>query len=99
MCFSTNLILRIGFEPADSRVIDLKIKQAQERGAKLINLCSGENDLGFLKQIAKAVVATGKADKLEGIDEFKASLEGVEVSVEAQAIADEYMKANNLQIA
>ena len=95
---STNLILRIGYEAADSRVIDLKIKQAQERGAKLINLCSGENDLGYLKQIAKAIVNTGKADKLEGIEEFKASLEGVEVSAEAQAVADEYMKAKKAMI-
>ena len=95
---STNLIMRIGYEAADSRVIDLKIKQAQERGAKLINLCSGENDLGYLKQIAKAIVNSGKADKLEGIEEFKASLEGVEVSAEAQAVADEYMKAKKAMI-
>ena len=38
---STNLILKIGFDENNSRVIDIKIKQASEAGAKVINLCSG----------------------------------------------------------
>ena len=52
---STNVILRVGFEDNDSRVISLKMKQAAEAGANVINLCNGENDLGFLKEIAKAI--------------------------------------------
>lgn len=77
---STNLILRIGFKDEDSRVIALKMKQAEEAGAKVINLCSGENSVGFLKEIAKAIIDSGKAKKVAGYDEFAASVASVKVS-------------------
>lgn len=95
---STNLILKVGFKDEDSRVIALKIKQAEEAGAKVMNLCNGQNDLGFLKEIAKAIVESGKAKKPAGYDEFVASLDGVVVSPEAQAIADEYLAAKKAMI-
>ena len=95
---STNLILRIGFKEEDSRVIALKMKQAEENGAKVINLCSGENSLGFLKEIAKAIIESGKAKKVAGYDEFAASLEGVTVSEAAKAIADQYLAAKKAMI-
>lgn len=95
---STNLILKVGFKDEDSRVIALKIKQAEEAGAKVMNLCNGQNDLGFLKEIAKAIVESGKAKKPAGYDEFVASLDGVVISPEAQAIADEYLAAKKAMI-
>ena len=95
---STNLILRIGFKDEDSRVIALKMKQAEEAGAKVINLCSGENSVGFLKEIAKAIIDSGKAKKVAGYDEFAASVASVKVSDEAKAIADQYLAAKKAMI-
>lgn len=95
---STNLILKVGFKDEDSRVIALKIRQAEEAGAKVMNLCNGQNDLGFLKEIAKAIVESGKAKKPAGYDEFIASLDGIVVSQEAQTIADEYLSAKKAMI-
>ncbi|MBS6799572.1 MAG: FAD-dependent oxidoreductase [Firmicutes bacterium] len=95
---STNLILRIGFKDEDSRVIALKMKQAEEAGAKVINLCNGENSVGFLKEIAKAIIDSGKAKKVAGYDEFAASVASVKVSDEAKAIADQYLAAKKAMI-
>lgn len=95
---STNLILKVGFEDAKSRVIALKIKQAEEAGAKVVTLCNGENSLGFLKEIAKAIIDSGKAKKVSGYDEFAASLDNVKVSDEAKAIADQYLAAKKAMI-
>lgn len=95
---STNLILKVGFKDEDSRVIALKIRQAEEAGVKVMNLCNGQNDLGFLKEIAKAIVESGKAKKPAGYDEFVASLDGIVISPEAQAIADEYLAAKKAMI-
>lgn len=95
---STNLILKVGFEDAKSRVIALKIKQAEEAGAKVVTLCNGENSLGFLKEIAKAIIDSGKAKKVSGYDEFAAALDNVKVSDEAKAIADQYLAAKKAMI-
>lgn len=95
---STSLILKVGFEDAKSRVIALKIKQAEEAGAKVVTLCNGENSLGFLKEIAKAIIDSGKAKKVSGYDEFAASLDNVKVSDEAKAIADQYLAAKKAMI-
>lgn len=95
---STNLILKVGFEDAKSRVIALKIKQAEEAGAKVVTLCNGENSLGFLKEIAKAIIDSGKAKKVSGYDEFAASLDNVKVNDEAKAIADQYLAAKKAMI-
>ena len=69
------------------------MKQAAETGAKIIDVCNGENSVGFLKEIAKAIIESGKAKKPAGYDEFEASLKDVKVSEEAKAIADEYLAA------
>ncbi len=95
---STNLILKVGFEDSASRVIALKIRQAEEAGAKVMSVCNGENSLGFLKEIAKAIIDSGKAKKVAGFDEFAASVAGVKVSAEAQAIADAYLAAKKAMI-
>ena len=95
---STNVILKIGFDENNSRVIAVKMKQAEEAGAKVINLCSGENDLGFLKEIAKAIIDSGKAKKVAGYDEFAASLADVKVSERAKEIADTYLAAKKAMI-
>ncbi len=109
---STNYILAVGYNKVDNPVIELKIKQASEAGAKvaLINPAdypqrmhnlSAEvyaDDLGFLKQIAKAIVDSGKGADIEGYEAFAASLADVAVSDEAKAIADDYMAAKKAMI-
>lgn len=95
---STNLILKVGFKDEDSRVISLKIKQAEEAGAKVMTICNGENSLSMLKEIAKAIIDSGKAMKPAGYDEFAASLSSVTVSDEAKAMADAYMSAKKAMI-
>ena len=95
---STNLIITVGYSShneMNNPVINLKIKQAVEKGAKLIEI-DGSKDVSFLKEIAKAVIALkGTPCEACGIDctALVESLKDVKVSSEAQAIADEYMKA------
>jgi formate dehydrogenase major subunit len=102
---STNFILKVGFIAEESRVIDLKIRQAEEAGAKVMSVCGCGGvceedacDLTTLKGIAKAIVESGKAKKVAGYDEFAASLEGVTVSEAAKAIADQYLAAKKAMI-
>ena len=110
---STELILAVGFNAASNPVIHLKMKQAAERGAKvvLINPEGYEqtmpyltkeiytaNDLGFVKQIAKAVADSGKGSDIAGYDGFAASLGNVDVSEEAKAVADMYLGAKKAMI-
>ena len=95
---STNVILKVGFNDEDSRVISLKLKQAAEAGARIIDVCNGENSLGFLKEIAKAIVDSGKAKQAEAYDAFAASLANVKVSDAAKEIADAYLGAKKAMI-
>ena len=95
---STNVILKVGFNDEDSRVISLKLKQAAEAGARIIDVCNGENSLGFLKEIAKAIIDSGKAKKAEGYDAFAASLANVKVFDAAKEIADAYLGAKKAMI-
>ena len=95
---STNVILKVGFNDEDSRVISLKLKQAAEAGARIIDVCNGENSLGFLKEIAKAIVDSGKAKQAEGYDAFAASLANVKVFDAAKEIADAYLGAKKAMI-
>ena len=109
---STNYILAIGFNAVDNPVIQLKMKQAAERGAKvaLVNPEGFEQHmayaspvvyaegLGFLKEIAKALIDAGCGADLNGIDALKESLSGVSVSEEAAAIAADYQAAKKAMI-
>ena len=109
---STNFILAVGYNAVDNPVIQIKMKQATEAGAKLVLVNPGEfpqhlnnvikevyaDDLGFLKEIAKAIVDAGKGADLEGFDAFAASLEGVAVSDDAKEIADMYLGAKKAMI-
>lgn len=109
---STNLILLVGFVPKDNPVILLKIRQAIKNGAKLIavnpetlpipgaeKFVAPENNVTFLKEIAKALIDAGKVPAIaEGFEEFKASLENTVVSDEAKEIAEQYAAANKAMI-
>ncbi len=109
---STNFILAVGYNAVDNPVIQIKMKQATEAGAKLAPINPGDfpqhlnnvtkevyaDDLGFLKEIAKAIVDAGKGADLEGFDAFAASLMDVTVSEDAKEIADMYLGAKKAMI-
>ncbi len=107
---STDFILVAGFSAADSPLIRIKLNQAAKNGVRVIIVNPPEEkldiagcimnveseDLGMLKEIAKAMTDSGK--RAEGIEEFRASLEDVKVSETAQQIADMYMNAKKAMI-
>lgn len=110
---STNVIIAVGYNTTDNPVINLKMKQAAEAGAKVVlinpegyeqhmNFLEKEiytaNDLGFLKAVAKAVVDSGKGKDVAGYEAFAASLNDVEVCDEAKAVADLYLGAKKAMI-
>ena len=92
---STNVILRVGFKPEDSRVIDIKCKQAAEAGAVVIDI----DDNDTLKGFAKAVLDAEKAGKdIPGYAEYAESLKDATVAEDAKAIADKYLGAKKAMI-
>ena len=110
---STNLILAVGFNASDNPVIQLKMKQASEAGAKVVLINPEEyvqhidylnkavytkNDLSFLKEVAKAIVDSGKGAGVAGYEEFAASVKDAAVSDDAKAIADMYLEAKKAMI-
>jgi formate dehydrogenase major subunit len=96
---STEAILAVGFDWAENPVMRIKLKQAAEAGAKVVLIdpegeekrlgfphrsVGAKNGLGFLKELAKAIVDGGKAVKADGFDAFAADLEGVKPSARAR---------------
>lgn len=117
---STDLILAVGFNATDNPVIQLKMKQAAEAGAKvvLVNpegyeqrmnyltkevyVPTGQNHLGFLKAMTKAVAESGKGKELAGYDELMADLQEFAICDMANAAAKEiagmYLNAKKAMI-
>lgn len=110
---STGVILAVGFNATDNPVIQLKMKQAAERGVKVILVNPAgypqrmgyltkevytDNDLSFVRQIAKAVADNEKGRNVAGYEEFAAGLSDVTVGEEAAEIAEMYMSAKKAMI-
>ena len=110
---ATEVILVTGFHTVLNPVIQLKLKQAAEAGAKVVlinpegyeqhfefatKVVYTKNDTSFLKEIAKALLDMGKTSKAEGFDDFAASLAKVTVSEDAKAIAELYGNAKKAMI-
>lgn len=111
---STNVIVTFGFVMENNPVIQLKLKQAAEQGAKVyvINpegykvnnfdfatkVVYVENDLNAVKEMAKALIEMGKVSSIDNFDEFKASLDTVFVSDEIKEIANAYAGAKKAMI-
>ncbi len=110
---STDVILSVGFDTPANPVIELKMRKAAENGAKVIvvnpkgfeqhmtfaeKAVYTENNIGILKEIAKALLDTGKKSDAEGFEEFKSSLKDVKVSMEAKEIAELYGNAKKAMI-
>lgn len=110
---ATEVILASGFFTAANPVIQLKLKQAAEAGAKvvLINPIGFEqhfefstkevyvnNDVSFLKEVAKALLDMGRKSEAEGFDEFSASIANIDPSDDATEIATLYGNAKKAMI-
>ncbi len=113
---STDTIILVGSNIMDNHTVaGLKIKRAAESGAKLIVINAENtkiddyadikvrpnNDIVFLKQIAKALIDGGfkcKNNNCEGLQEFKESLSKIEVSPEAADIAQIYGNSKSAMI-
>ena len=110
---STQVILVTGFVAANNPVILLKIKQAAEKGAKVVLMnpkgfeqkfpfahqaIYTKNDLSSLQELAKALMDLGKIGKGDGYKEFKKSLDGVKVSKDITEIAKLYAEAKKAMI-
>ena len=102
---STNVIVLVGTDVMKEHAsFGIKIRQAVERGAKLVTINNNPSsqeaqeaaiymngdDTKVLKAVLKALVNAGaKAD-----DEFASSLEGTQTTAEAEKIAEMLLKAN-----
>jgi formate dehydrogenase major subunit len=111
---STQVILAIGGDfVKDYTIAALKIKEAVNKGAKLIQInhrhnkvddwaaetISVDNDVTFLKEIAKYLIDNSKqVIKAEGYEGFKASLEGIHVSEAAEKVGRAYLDAKKAMI-
>ena len=110
---ATEVILVTGFNTVLNPVIQIKIKQAAEAGAKvvLINPVGAEqhfgfatkvlyvkNDLTFLKEVAKALLDMGKTSKADGFADFADSLAKVAASDDAKEVASLYGNAKKAMI-
>lgn len=110
---STDLILSIGYNTVDNPVIQIKMRKAAEAGAKVIVVnpeeypqhmdfavksVSTDNDLSFIKALAKAIVDSGRGQTIAGYDEFAASLKDVAVDDQAKEIAELYLNAKKAMI-
>ena len=111
---STNVIIAFGFIMENNPVIQLKLKQAAEEGAKvyLINpigyevanfdfatkVVYTEDSVESVKEIAKALIDMGKVSSADNFHEFKDSLENIVVSDELQEVANAYALAKKAMI-
>lgn len=111
---SADLVLMIGYNSTDNPVIHIKARQAAQNGAKVIlinpkeykqdrfefahKVIYTENDMSFLNGMAKAMIDAGASSDKTGFEQFKTSLENVQVSEEAKEIADMYLAASKAMI-
>ena len=111
---STNVIVAFGFVMENNPVIQLKLKQAAEAGAKVyvINpkeytvnnfdfatkVVYVENDVKAVKEMAKALIDMGKVSSVDNFEEFKASLDDVCVSDDIKEIAGDYANAKKAMV-
>ena len=110
---STEVILVVGFEPRDNEVIRLKLKQAAERGRKVIfinprgvdhdydfayKVINTKNDISVLKEIAAAMIADGVKSSAKNFNNFKKDVKDVKVSAAMAEVAELYADAKKAMI-
>lgn len=111
---ATDVILAIGFKAENNPILGIKLKKAVKNGAKLLFVNPSEykisnygfdaktiytsNDIGKLKEIAKALIDMGKTCNAQGFEQFKNSLKNIVVSDEMKEIAEIYANAKKAMI-
>ncbi len=111
---ATDVILAIGFKAENNPILGIKLKKAVKNGAKLLFVNPSEykisnygfdaktvytsNDIGKLKEIAKALIDMGKTCDAQGFEQFKNSLKNIVVSDEMKEIAEIYANAKKAMI-
>ena len=110
---STEVVLAVGFDAAANQVMRVKLMQAAKEGVKVVLInpkgleqehmdfvsksIYTDDNLGFLKQVAKALTEDASHD-LDGMDEFADSLGSVQVGEDAKAVAKLYVGAKKAMI-
>ena len=109
----TEVILTAGFEKEQNPIIWNKMMQAAKAGAKVIavttpenrtvfpfaaKVVETENNLNFLKGLAKALIDMGKTSDAEGFTAFADAVSGAEVCSEIREVAELYAKAKKAMI-
>ncbi len=111
---STEVIVAVGFDAPSNQVMRVKLMKAAKAGAKVVLINPAEcaqanmsfatkvvytdNDLSFLKQMAKAIIDGGAKTDMEGYEAFAAALGDVVVSEEAAAVAALYKNAKKAML-
>lgn len=111
---STEVLLVVGFIKSKNPVIWNKIKQAAERGVKVVVLNTEEasssfdfaykvidvkNDLETLKAVIKHLISMGKTSDIEGFEVLKESVSKSKISEEIKEIAELYGNSKKAMIA
>ena len=109
----TDVIIAFDFVSEDNPVIQLKMKQASERGAKVVlvnphgmdeeynfayKIYRTKNDVSVLKEIAKALLDAGCKSSAKGFAAFKKSIKEVKVSKNMAELAELYMDAKKAML-
>ncbi len=108
---STNTIIVVGYKSWNS-IMRAKLLKAQENGAKIFvittenlpeNLHLGteilvKNDAQFLAEMLKATLDLGKTSSAANFEEFRKSLENIEVSELAKMVTESYINSKKAMI-
>ncbi len=109
---STDVIIVVGYNIIDNPVMNIKLKQAADAGAKILlinpsgyeqpmdfaNAIYTRNNLSSLKAICKCIMESGKAHRYEGYDELYESIKDIKPTVREEKIANFYLGAKKAMI-
>ncbi|MDR0906919.1 MAG: FAD-dependent oxidoreductase [Oscillospiraceae bacterium] len=109
----TELIIAVGFDPAENPVVGLKLRHAAKAGAEvvLINPFEGYGDFGYASEIINtedstellrgtlaALISSGKTSPAAGFDALKAGLADAIPSDTAKNLAARYSAVKNAML-
>jgi formate dehydrogenase major subunit len=110
---ATELVIAVGFDPAESPVVGLKLRRAAKNGVKIVlinpkegygdfryahEVVSAPNSVKILRETLAALIAGGKSAALPGFDELKKDLGGTEPSAPAKKLAELYAGAKKAML-
>jgi formate dehydrogenase major subunit len=105
---ATDMIIAVGFDPAENPVVGLTLRRAARREAKIVHInpfegygdfsyshenIQTENSVEFLREVLAALLLGGKTSNLPGFDALRDDLRGVTPSDAATRLAELYSGA------